>query len=294
MILIVGVTGVLGREAARQLLAEGLKVRGTTRNPASAEDLKKQGVEVVQGDLIDNESMKRACQGVDQVIYAAHSLLGTGKYTSEAVDDVGTRALIDIAKAAGVKHFVYLSLKDASHRHPTDFFRTKSKIEDYLKASGLTYTILRPSAFMEHHVHNLLGATIPTTGKTTIYGAGNNPNNFIAGKDIARFAVLAVTDPRLKNRSIDVGGPDNVTKNQVAEMYGRFSGKSPKVTHVPTGVMKVMGPMLRPIQPVLSRLMSFSAWADTDDIRFDTTSMLKEFPMTLTRVEDFIREQVKK
>jgi uncharacterized protein YbjT (DUF2867 family) len=293
MMLIVGVTGVLGRETARQLLAAGHKVRGTTRNPASAEDLRKWGVEVVHGDLIDSASLQRACQDVEQVLYAAHSLLGTGKYKSEAVDDAGTRALIDIAKAANVKHFVYLSAKDASPNHPTDFFRTKSRMEDYLKASGLSYTILRPSAFMEHHVHNLLGASIPKTGKTTIYGAGNNPNNFIAGVDIARLAVLALTDARLKNRSIDVGGPDNVTKNQVAEMYGRFSGKTPKVSHVPTGMMKVMGPILRPVQPVLSRLMSFSAWADTDDMRFDPTTMLKEFPMTLTRVEDFIREQAK-
>lgn len=294
MILIVGVTGVLGRETARQLLAAGYKVRGLARNPASAADMKQLGAEIVQGDMIDYDSLKRACQGVEQVLFAAHALLGTGKYTSEAVDDAGTRALIDIAKAAGVKHFVYLSAKDASPRHPTDFFRTKSKMENYLKASGLSYTILRPSAFMEHHVHNLLGATILTTGKTTIYGAGNNPNNFIAGVDIARFAVLALTDTRLKNRSIDVGGPDNVTKNQIAEMYGRFSGKTPKVTNVPTGMMKVMGPMLRPIQPVLSRLMSFSAWADTDNISFDPTAMLKEFPMTLTRVEDFIRAQAKK
>ncbi|MFN8405341.1 MAG: hypothetical protein U0V48_17590, partial [Anaerolineales bacterium] len=104
----------------------------------------------------------------------------------------------------------------------------------------------------------------------------------------------ALTDARLKNRSIDVGGPDNVTKNQVAEMYSRFSGKKAKVTNVPTGVMKVMGPILRPIQPVLSRLMSFSVWTDTADQTFNTSAMLKEFPMTLTRVEDFIRARVKK
>jgi uncharacterized protein YbjT (DUF2867 family) len=87
MMLIVGVTGVLGRETARQLLAAGHKVRGTTRNPASAEDLRKWGVEVVHGDLIDSASLQRACQDVEQVLYAAHSLLGTGKYKSEAVDD---------------------------------------------------------------------------------------------------------------------------------------------------------------------------------------------------------------
>ena len=294
MILIVGVTGVLGRETARQLLAAGHKVRGTTRNPASAEDLKKQGVEIVQGDLIDHASLKKACQGADAVLTSAHSLLGTGKYKSEAVDDEGHRALINAAKGAGVKHFVYVSAQGARGDHPTDFYRTKHKVENYLKASGLSYTILRPPAYMEWHVHNLLGATILTTGKTTIYGAGNNPNNFIAGADVARFAVLALTDARLKNRSIDVGGPDNVTKNQVAEMYSRFSGKKAKVTNVPTGVMKVMGPILRPIQPVLSRLMSFSVWTDTADQTFNTSAMLKEFPMTLTRVEDFIRARVKK
>lgn len=294
MILIVGVTGVLGRETARQLLAAGHKVRGTTRNPASAEDLKKQGVEIVQGDLIDHASLKKACQGADAVLASAHSLLGTGKYKSEAVDDEGHRALINAAKGAGVKHFVYVSAQGARGDHPTDFYRTKHKVENYLKASGLSYTILRPPAYMEWHVHNLLGATILTTGKTTIYGAGNNPNNFIAGVDVARFAVLALTDARLKNRSIDVGGPDNVTKNQVAEMYSRFSGKKAKVTNVPTGVMKVMGPILRPIQPVLSRLMSFSVWTDTADQSFNTSAMLKEFPMTLTRVEDFIRARVKK
>lgn len=293
MILIVGVTGVLGRETARQLLAAGHKVRGLTRNPESAVDLKKLGAEIVQGDLIDHASLAKACQGVESVLASAHSLLGTGKYKSEAVDDEGHRALIDAAKAAGVKHFVYISALGTGADHPTDFYRTKYKIENYLKSSGLSFTILRPPPFMEWHVHNLLGATILTTGKTTIYGAGNNPVNFMAGKDVAHMAVLALTNPGAKGRTIEIGGPDNVTKNQIAEMYGRFSGKKAKVTNVPTGVMKVMGPILRPVQPVLSRLMSFSVWSDTADQTFNPGAMLKEFPMNLTRVEDFIRQQVK-
>ena len=294
MILIVGITGVLGRETARQLLAAGHKVRGLTRDPASAEDLKKQGVEIVQGDLIDHASLKSACQGVDAVLASAHSLMGAGKYKSEAVDDEGHRALIDAAKASGVKHFVYTSAQHASPKHPTDFYRTKAKVEAYLKASGLSYTILRPPALMEWHVHNLLGADFLKTGKATIYGAGNNPINFMAGKDVAYIAVIALTDPaRLKNRTVEMGGPDNMTKNQVAELYSRFSSKPLKKSNIPTGVMKVMGPILRPVQPVLSRLMILSVWVDTDNQTFDSTSMLKEFPMTLTRVEDFIRAQVK-
>jgi uncharacterized protein YbjT (DUF2867 family) len=294
MILIVGVTGVLGRETARQLLAAGHKVRGLTRNPARAEDLKKQGVEIVQGDLIDKASLERACTGADAVLASAHQLLGTGQYKSEAVDGDGHKALIDVAKAKGVKHFVYTSAQGTREDHPTDFYRTKFQVEKYLKVSGLSYTILRPPSFMEWHVHNLLGADILKTGKATIYGAGNNPINFMAGKDAAHIAVLALTDPALKNRTIEMGGPDNVTRNQIAEMYARFSGKPLKKMNVPTGVMKVMGPILRPVQPVLSRLMSFSVWTDTANQTFNTSAMLKEFPMTLTHVEDFIRDQVKK
>jgi uncharacterized protein YbjT (DUF2867 family) len=292
MILIVGVTGVLGSETARQLLAAGHKVRGLTRYPENAAAVKKLGAEVVQGDLIDKDSLMRACQGVDAVLAAAHQLMGTGKYTSDAVDDQGHRTLIDVAKKAGVKHFVYTSAQHVSPDHPTDFYRNKANVEAYLRASGLSYTILRPPAFMEWHVHNLLGKNILDTGKTTIFGSGNNPANFMAARDVAHIAVLALTDPRLKNRIIEIGGPDNVTRNQIAEMYGRFSGRKPKVSHVPTRIMKVMAPVLRPVQPVVSRLMSFSVWTDTTTQSFNPDAMLKEFPMNLTRVEDFIREQV--
>jgi uncharacterized protein YbjT (DUF2867 family) len=292
MILIVGVTGVLGRETARQLLAAGCQVRGLTRNPANAKDLKQLGAEIVQGDLIDKASLERACQGVDAVLACAHQLMGTGKYKSEAVDDAGHRTLIDVAKAAGVKHFVYTSMQKVSPNHPVDFLRTKFKIEEYLKASGLSYTILRPAAFMEWHVHNFLGASILSTGKATIYGSGKNPTNFIAGKDLAHIVLLALTDPKLKNCTIETGGPDNVTKNQIADIYSQLSGKQAKVSHVPVGMMRVMSPIMRPFQPVISRLMAVSVWADTTDQTFDSTDMLQQFPMTLMHVEDFIRAQI--
>jgi uncharacterized protein YbjT (DUF2867 family) len=294
MILIAGVTGVLGRETARQLLAGGYNVRGLTRNPERATDLKLLGADIIQGDLIDHASLEKACQDVEAVLACAHQLMGTGKYRSEAVDDEGHRALIDVAKAAGVKHFVHTSIQNASPTHPSDFFRTKARLEEYLRSSGLSYTILRPPALMEWHVHNLLGKSILETGKTTIFGSGKNPTNFMAGRDAARIAVIALTDPGMKNRTIEMGGCDNVTKNQIAEMYGRFSGKTPKVTNVPTAIMKVMAPIIRPVQPVIGRLMLLSVWGDTADQTFDPTSMLQEFPIPLTRVEDFIREQVTK
>ncbi len=293
MILIVGVTGVLGRETALQLLAAGYKVRGLTRFPEHAADLKKLGVEVVQGDLIDKATLENACRDADAVLASAHQLLGTGKYTSKAVDDIGHHTLIDVAKAAGVKHFVYTSGQNASPDHPVDFYRTKAKVEAYLKQSGLSYTILRPPAFMEWHVHNLLGKSIVETGKTTIYGSGDNPTNFMAGRDVAHFAVLALTNPRMKNRVIEMGGPDNMTKNEVARLYGTLTGRTPQVTHVPTTMMKAMAPLMRALQPVTGRMMTFAVWGDTTDQTYHPDGVSKEFPTTLMHVEDFVRDRVK-
>jgi len=210
----------------------------------------------------------------------------------EAVDGVGHRTLIDVARATGVEHFVYTSMLHARRDSAVDFVRNKAEIEAYLQRSGISYSILRPPAFMEWHAHNLLGKSILETGKTMIYGSGNNPINFMAGKDVAYFAVLAMTEASLKNRILNIGGPDNVTKNQVAQMYGRFAGVTPQITHVPDGVMKVMGPILHPVQPVLSRLMAFSVDMDTADWTFNPQPLLKEFPMTLTCLEDFVHEQV--
>lgn len=293
MILIVGASGFLGRETAKLLLSQGKQVRLLVRTPAKVDDLKQAGAEVIQGDLIDPPSLARACQGVDRVFAAAHSLVGKGKYESRAVDDAGHRALIDAAKAAGIAHFVYTSALGAVPDHPIDFWRTKYRIEEYLKASGLSYTILRPSAFMEWHAHIFNGKSILEKGKTTLLGKGTKLRNFIAVRDVAQFAVLALTDSKLKNRTLELGGPANVTNNQVAELYGKLAGITPKVSHLPPVMAKVLSIVLRPFQPGISRIMYMSSLPDDAfSERFDPAVLLTEFPMHLTTLEEFIRERV--
>ncbi len=293
MILVVGGSGVLGREAARQLLSAGKPVRVLTRTPAGADDLEAAGAEVVQGDLIDPPSLARACRGVDGVLAAAHSLVGKGRYKSEAVDDAGHRALIDAAKAAGVAHFVYISILGAAPDHPVDFWRTKHRVEEHLKASGLRYTILRPSAFMEWHAHIFNGKSVLEGGKTRLMGKGTKPRNFVAARDVARLAVLAFADPRLHDRTLEVGGPADLTDNQVTELYGELAGVTPDVRYLPRLVAKTMSVVLRPIQPGISRIMYVGSL--TDDAfseRFDPAALLAEFPTHLTTLEEFVRERI--
>jgi uncharacterized protein YbjT (DUF2867 family) len=293
MILILGASGFLGREVTKLLLSEGQQARLLVRTPAKVEDLKQAGAEIMQGDLIDAPSLARACKGVDQVLTAAHSLLGKGRYKSEAVDDVGHRALIDDAKKSGVAHFVYMSMLGVSADHPFDFARRKHSIEEYLKASGLSYTILRPSWYMEQNVHLFNGKSILEKGKTSLLGNGTKFRNFVASRDVAQFAMRALLDPKLKNRTIDIGGPQNATNNQIAELYGKIAGVRPKINHLPPFLAKAMSIVLKPVQPGISRIMYLSSLPDDAFCEtFDPTALLTEFPIHLTTLEDFIHDRI--
>jgi NADH dehydrogenase len=293
VILVVGSSGLLGGEVAKRLLDQGQPVRALARTPAKVEDLRQLGAEVVQGDLIDPPSLAQACRGATCVFSAAHSMVGKGRYKSEAVDGAGQRNLIDAAKAAGVSRFVYTSILGAAPDHPVDFWRTKYQAEEHLRASTLTYTILRPSAFMETHAHVFNGKSILERGKTTQLGAGTKYRNFVALRDVARIAILAVTDPRLADRIVEVGGPQDFTNNQVAALYGRLAGLMPKVRHMPSPIARGMSIVLKPFQPGVSRVMYLGSLPDDAfSERYDATALLAEFPMQLTTLEGFVRERV--
>lgn len=292
MILIVGATGYLGNATARRLLAAGESVRAMTRTPAKAQDLQELGAEVVQGDLRDQASLRRACQGVDRLLVAAHSLMGRGKESSKYVDDMGHKQLIDAARTADVQHFVYTSGYRALPDSPVLFFRIKAGIEQYLKQCGLSYTILQPTAFMEWHAHNFIGKPILEAGKVTLLGPGENPLNFVAADDVARFAVIALTDPKAVGQTIAIGGFDNCCRLEIVALYEKYSGRKAKVSHMPLAMLRIMAPLIKPFNAGLSQVFDFSVWNETTDFTFDPSETLRQYPMELTRLEDFVQDRV--
>lgn len=285
MILIVGASGRLGSVVIRHLLAQGKSLRVMTRNPLGLAHLKQQGVEIVSGDLRDRASLASACQGVEQVLAAAHALDGKRDNNPQMVDDMGNRHLIDAAKAAGVKHFIFVSVQGASPDFPLEFFRIKYRTEEYLQASGLSFTILRPGAYMELWAQ-LIGQPIREQGKTTVFGRGNNPINFVSVQDVARFVRIALDDPRARNAVIEVGGPENLTMNQVAEIFERASGRQAKKRHIPLLMMRVMSILMRPLNPAMSRLIRNGIYMDTVNFRSDTADTARAFGIQLTSMEE--------
>ncbi len=293
MILIIGGTGSMGSAVARRLLAKGTTVRIMARTPEKAAELQKLGAEVVQGDLLDKASLAQACRGVEKVLAAAHSIMGRGREASKYVDLQGHKDLIDAAKAAGVAHFVYTSAYQSAPEYDmVPFFHIKYQVEQYLQASGLNHTILRPTAFMESHAEALIGQPILEKAKVSLFGKGENPRNFVAADDVAQFAMMALQDTDLNGRTIDIGGPDNLTNMEVVRLYEKLRGRPAKVNHVPLGVLKVMYRVLRPLHPGLSQIMRFSIYADTVNSSFDPEPMLASYPIKLTRLANWAAQRV--
>lgn len=295
MILIVGGTGSLGSAVVDRLLAEGERVRVMTRTPAKAAELSRSGAEVVRGDLLDRDSLVRACEGVDQVVAAAHSLFGRGREASAHVDRRGHTDLIDVAKAAGVRHFIYTSVHDYGPAYrAVPLFRIKYQVEKHLEASGLSYTILRPTAFMEAHAHALIGVPILEKGKVVLFGSGERPRNFVAADDVAAFAVLALRNASLAGATLDVGGPENWTSMEVVRLYERLSRRTAKVTRVPVAVLRLAYPLLRPLHAGFSQVLQSAVVGETADQRFDAQRLRDRFPVQLTRLEAWASQQVRR
>jgi len=294
LVLVVGITGVLGRQVTDALLARGVAVRGLTRDPPRAAELAARGVEVVGGDLTDPASLVRACQGAERVLASAHGLLGRGRYRSEWVDDIGHRALIAAAQAAGVRRFVYVSGYGARADHPIDFFATKHRVEQAVLASGLDAVVLRPTAFMEQHVHLFNGKTVLDKGKAMLVGPGDKPRNFVAARDVAHFAVRALLEDPAPFRRLDIGSPGHYSNAEVAALYAREAGIAPRASHLPLALARALAVLARPLHPGVARVLRImSTPPEAFDEHFHGAEALeREHGVRLTRVEEFVRERV--
>ena len=288
MILVVGASGQLGGAIARLLLAQGETIRAMSREPEKLGALKADRAEVVAGDLRDPASLTRACAGVDRLVTTAHASGGAGDNAPERVDGEGNRHLIDAAKAAGVQHVVFISNTLAAPDSPVDFYRLKAATEGYLQASGLDYTIIRAAPLMDLMV-TLFGEPIAQGQTARIFGSGANPISFIAVEDVARFAVLALREPQARNRIITIGGPEARTTRQIAETVASATGKPVAVRTLPLPMLQVMKVVLRPFNPVFARRIQQMIVLDTSKQQIAMGETLREFPVPLTRLEDYVR-----
>jgi uncharacterized protein YbjT (DUF2867 family) len=289
MILIAGGTGTLGTEVVRLLTARGLEVRILTRDAARAVHERGDLVEIVSGDVQDARAVERATAGARTVVSAIQGFGGADPAGPQAVDRQGNTNLIRAAKEGETEHFVLVSIHGAAPDHPMELFRMKYQAEQELKASGLAWTIVRPTAYMETW-GTLIGEPLLKSGRTRIFGRGENPINFVSAKDVARFVELAVLDPAMRGEAVEVGGPENLSMEQFARTFQAVSGKAGKVGHVPLPMMRLMSVMMRPVNPTLAGQIQAGVVMDTHDSSFDPSETIRRYPQVpLTRLSEVVR-----
>jgi NADH dehydrogenase len=283
MILVVGGTGLVGGDICRRLAAAGTPVRALVRptsDPDKVRALHDIGAEVVTGDLRDPGSLVRACTGADAVIVTVSAMPFSyvpGVNDIDTTDRDGLLHLVDAAVHARVDRFVYLSFSKHLDR---DFPLRNAKrlVEGRLMESGLSYTILRPSCFMEVWLSPAVGFD-PANGKATIYGTGEAPISWIAATDVAAFAVAALTAPAARNAILELGGPRPIPALEAVRIFETAIGRPIEVTHVPVEALDAqVAAATDPMQRSFASLMR--CVADGDAIEMGRTAEIVETPLT--------------
>jgi uncharacterized protein YbjT (DUF2867 family) len=254
-----------------------------TSNESRVEALRVLGAELVTGDLKDPATLVAACAGAEVVITTASTTLSRqAGDTIASVDQDGQLQLIEAAKASGVSRFVYVSYS-GNHTIGCPLTTAKRAVEQALRDSGLTYTILRPSYFMEVWLSPALGFD-PANAQARIYGAGRAPISFISLKDVARFVVRSLTTPAARNATIELGGPEAVSPLDVVHTFERSTGRTFALEHVAEEVLELQYQNARdPLEQSFGALMLGYARGDVVDM----SQTLDAFPLPLTSVREF-------
>lgn len=289
--LLVGATGLLGPEISQRLTAAGHQVRALVRSTADAGKraaLQRLGVELVEGDLKDVTSLARACAGVQAVISTASSTLSRQEGDSiETVDHRGQLALVEAAREAGVDRFVFVSFRE-NPRIQFPLTVAKRAVERALKSSGMAYTIIQASYFMEVWLTPALGFDA-ANGKVRLYGDGNQPISWISYKDVAHTAAAAIIEGTGRNMVVELGGPQALSPHEVVRMFEAAGAGEITTESVPVPVLQgQLEGATDSLQQSFAGLMLQYAAGDA----IDTTTSSRLFPFQMTSVRDFITAQL--
>ena len=279
MILVAGATGQLGGFVTRRLLANGEPVRVLVREGSPWQALQAAGAQISLGDLKNRATLDTACADVDVVITTANSALRGGTDNIQTVDTDGNRNLIDAARSAGAKQFIFVSAFGVSIDSPVPLFQAKARTEAYLRSSGLAYTILAADGFMDVWLPMIVIGPVLDGRPVTIVGEGRRKHSFIAVQDVGSFAIAAIGHSDAMNRHLPLGGPEAVSWRDVIATFERRIGREiPVVSLAP-------GQPLPGLPDIVSGLMT---GLDTYDSVIEMAATARAFGVQLTTVDQFL------
>ena len=260
-IAIAGGSGFIGQAIARRLSRlPGYRVRVLSRSPNRARSrLESIRADFVRGDLTDPNLLESAVRGAAVIVNAAqfdgfpveNPRLGL---TFERVDHLGCVALLEAAKAAGARHFVYLSGLGADEHSSHPAFRAKGRAEAAIRRSGLNYTIFRPSVVVGQgdRVTSMLARALRFSPVIVLPGSGQQQLQPVWVEDLAACVALTIKAPQA--RTFEIGGPEQMTLDDLTRLVMNVTGYRRPVLHAPQSLMKLVATLGERLpRPILSR-----------------------------------------
>lgn len=274
-ILVTGATGQQGGTLAKLLLQKNHKVYALVRNIQSpaAQELKKEGANLVKGDLNNLDSLEQAVNGVDSIF-----LMGTPLEDGIEGETRRGKMMADIAKEKNVKHLVYSSVANADRNTGIPHFESKYKVEQHIQNLGIPYTIIGPTFFME----NLLGPGLEQ-GQLALPLSPSSILQQSAVQNIAEFSALVLEHSKtFLDKRIDIAS-DEVTGEQATKVLSNELGRKIMYIHIPLD-------RLREGNEDMARMFE---WYEKVGTGIDIPSLRQEYPqVNWLSFEDWAKSQL--
>ena len=286
MILVVGSTGFLGTRICERLRAEGQPVRALVRRTSSPDKvnaLRSLGCELATGDLKEPPQIEAACQGISALISTTSSTVSRQPGDSiESVDLHGQLALVNAARGANIRRFVFVSFRDdPSVQSPLT--QAKRSVEHAI--ADLDFTSIQASWFMEVWLSPALGFDY-IRGRVRIYGDGSKPISWVSYRDVAEFCIAPILHSVASRTVLAVGGPEALSPLEVVKIFEEESGRSFEVETIPEAKLREQFDSANDsLEKSVAGLMLQYSHGDA----IDMSKPLEFVPVRLTSVREYAR-----
>ena len=259
-VLVAGCSGYLGSFTLREFKRRGFFVRAFARDPAKIAREGPNGEpaaapladEVFIGDVTDPSSLEGLCDGIDIVFSSLGRASGDRLHSMMDIDYRGNLAILEQARAAGVKKFVYVSIFKAEFMMHLEVTKAHERFVDELRRSGIDHTVVRPNAYFSDMAQFLVMAR---SGRMFWPGDGKLTINPIHGADLAGVCVDA-SSPGI--REIDVGGPDVFTYRELFTLAFTTLGKPPNIIFIPLWLVRIVRATASPFSKPAAEMLGFA------------------------------------
>ena len=236
VVLVTGASGFLGRYVVQELLNHNHEVRCLIHTPGMERVFNNQSVDVYYGDVTNFSAMKMACQGVEFVVSLVSIVRRRKANSFDRVNIDGVANLMEAVRVSdSVKHIVHVSALGAVDNPKYKYLHSKWKGEQEINKPGVPATILRPSIIFGDgdEFSNILGAAIRILPILPVIGHGRNRFQPIMVDDMAKCVVAALGRSDLAGRTIDLGGPEQLSYNEILDLICTTVGKRRLKLHMP-------------------------------------------------------------